>query len=143
MDRCLAATGGDRIEVHDLQHYSRVSKYLVGARRAMKGLADPIEPSSIDVSGHDLVVIGSPVWGGRPSPAINTAIQALTGCEGKKSALFVTCGGTPGESLSLMQKAVEGRGMIVTASASFNRRELRHKGKVKDLIQRIQSAGEG
>lgn len=60
-DRCLAATGGDRIEVCDLQDYGRISKYLIGARRAMKGLADPIEPSSIDVSDYDRVVIGSSV----------------------------------------------------------------------------------
>jgi flavodoxin len=100
VDRCLAATGGDRIEVHDLQNYSRISKYLVGARRAMKGLADPIEPSSIDASDYGLVVIGSPVWGGRPTPGINAAIQVLTGCEGKKGTLFVTCGGSPGERAS-------------------------------------------
>jgi len=94
VDRCHAATGGDRIEVEDLQHYSRISKYLVGAGRAAKGLADPIEPPEIDVSGCDLLVIGSPVWSGKPTPAINAAIQALKGCEGKNSILFVTCGGS-------------------------------------------------
>lgn len=141
VDRCLAATGGDRIEVQDLQHYNRISKYLVGGRRAMKGLLDPIEPSIIDVSNYDLIVIGSPVWGGRPTPAINAAIQGLKGCEGKKSVLFVTCGGSPGECLSLVKKALEGRGVSITASVSFTRKELRDAGRVNNLIGQIKTAG--
>ena len=80
--------------MHDLQHYSRISKYLVGAGRAARRLSDPINPPEIDVSWCDLVVIGSPVWSGKPTPAINAAIQALKGCEGKNSILFVTCGGS-------------------------------------------------
>ena len=138
-DRCLTATGGDRIEVHDLQHYNMITKFLVGGRRAMKGLLDPIEPSTIDASKYDLVVIGSPVWGGKPTPAINAAIQALKGCEGKKSVLFVTCGGSPGESLSLMKRALEGRGVTIGASVSFNRKELGDDGRVNDLIRQIKS----
>ncbi len=140
-ERCLAGTSGKRIEVQDLQHYNRITKYLVGGRRAMKGLLDPIEPSTIDVSNCDLVVIGSPVWGGKPTPAINAAIQALKGCEGKKTVLFVTCGGEPGESLSIMKNALEGKGLTITASASFTRKELRNQDKISDLIGRIQAAG--
>jgi flavodoxin len=143
VDRCLAATGGDRIEVHDLQHYSRISKYLVGAGRAAKGLSDPIEPAEIDVSGCDLLVIGSPVWSGKPTPAINAAIRALKGCEGKKSTLFVTCGGSARDALTLMKTALEGRGVNVAASVPFTRKDLRDEGKVKDLIKQIQAAGSG
>jgi len=138
-DRCRAATGGDRIEIQDLQHYNKITKFLVGGRRAGKGLLDPIEPSTIDASKYDLMVIGSPVWGGKPTPAINAAIQALKGCEGKKAILFVTCGGSPGESLALMTKALEGRGVTVTASASFSRKELRDDSKVNALIQRVKA----
>jgi flavodoxin len=141
VDRCLAATGGDRIEVHDLQHYNRISKYLVGGRRAAKGVLDPIEPAAINVSNYDLMVIGSPVWGGRPTPAINAVIQALRGCEGKKSVLFVTCAGSPGECLPLVRKALEGRGVSISASVAFTRRDLRDAGRVNDLIKQIQTAG--
>jgi len=116
-----------------------ITKFLVGGRRAGKGLSDPIEPSTIDASKYDLVVIGSPVWGGKPTPAINAAIQALKGCEGKKSVLFVTCGGSPGESLALMKRALEGRGVTIAASVSFNRKELSDEGRVNDLIRQIKS----
>ena len=129
VDRCCAATGGDRIEVQDLQHYSRISKYLVGAGRAAKGLSDPIEPAEIDVSGCDLLVIGSPVWSGKPTPAINAAIQALKGCEGKNSILFVTCGGSARDALTLMKTALEGRGMSVAASVEFTRKISATRGR--------------
>jgi NAD(P)H-dependent FMN reductase len=139
-DRCRAATGGDRVGVKDLQHYNRITKFLVGGRRAGKGLLDPIEPATIDVAKHDLVVVGSPVWAGKPTPAVNAAIQALKGCEGKKAVLFVTCGGSPGESLALMQKALEARGITVRASASFSRKELHDEGKLNGLVQQIKAA---
>jgi hypothetical protein len=50
----------------------------------MKEELDPIEPETIDVSVSDLVVIGTPVWAFKATPAINAAIAALKGCDGKK-----------------------------------------------------------
>ncbi len=140
-DRCIATTGGDRIEVQDLAHYNRISKYIVGGRRAMKGLMDPIEPSAIDVSGFDVIVIGSPVWAGRPTPAINAAIEALKGCEGKKGVVFVTCGGSAGESTGLMKKALEEKKVQVAGTTSFTKSELHDEGKVRNLIDLIMKIG--
>ena len=45
----------------------------------MKEECDPIEPAAIDVSGSDLIVIGTPVWAFKATPAINGAIAALIG----------------------------------------------------------------
>jgi hypothetical protein len=42
-----------------------------------------------------------------------------------------------------MQKALEERGVTVTASVSFTRKDLRDENKVNDLIQRIQNTGAG
>jgi hypothetical protein len=39
-----------------------------------------IEPESIDISGFDLVVFGSPVWAFKPTPVIHAAIEGLKGC---------------------------------------------------------------
>ena len=139
--RCIAATGGETIEVHDLQHYNRVSKYIVGGRRAMKGLLDPIEPSVIDVSGYDMIVIGSPVWAGRPTPAINAAIDAMKGCEGKKCVIFVTCGGTPGESTTLMKKVLEEKKVEVVGTMVFAKKDLHDEVKLKGLVDLIMKAG--
>jgi flavodoxin len=139
--RCTAATGGETIEVHDLQHYNRISKYIVGGRRAMKGLMDPIEPSVIDVSGYDVIVIGSPVWAGRPTPAINAAIDAMKGCDGKKGVIFVTCVGSAGESTMLMKKALEEKKVQVVGTTAFTKKDLHAEGKIKGLIDLIMKTG--
>lgn len=102
---------------------------------------DPIEPSIIDVSGYDLIVIGSPVWGGRPTPAINTALNVMKGCEGKKGIVYVTCGAMPGDSINLIKKALEQKKMLVVGSMAFARKDLRDEGKLNSLIDLIKAAG--
>lgn len=89
-----ACGGGDLVEVKTVKPYSALTAYSMGCYRAMRGgESDPIEPSVIDVSTSDLIVIGTPVWAFRAPPAINAAVEALSGCEGKSVILFATCGG--------------------------------------------------
>ena len=47
----------------------------------------------------------------------------------------------PRDALTLMKTALEGRGVSTMASVEFTRKDLRHEGKVKDLIEQIQAAG--
>src|SRR5271157_3554973 len=94
--------GGDLIEVTLKQNYSTLTAYTLGCYRAMKEECDPIEPETIDVSASDLIVIGTPVWAFKATPAINAAIAALKGCEGKKAVIFATCGGSAKDTLSIL-----------------------------------------
>ncbi len=58
-----ACGGGDLVEVKTVKPYSALTAYSMGCYRAMRGgESDPIEPSVIDVSTSDLIVIGTPVW---------------------------------------------------------------------------------
>ncbi len=107
----------------------------------MKGLLDPIEPSVIDVSGHDVIVIGSPVWAGRPTPAINAAIDAMKGTDGKKSVIFVTCGGSAGDSTVLMKKALEEKKAQIMGTMTFTKKDLNDEEKVSALIDLIRKTG--
>ncbi len=45
-----AACGGNLIEVKSKEYSSRLTAYTIGCYRAMKGMCDPIEPETIDVS---------------------------------------------------------------------------------------------
>ena len=117
-------TGAALIPVRDLANYSRIGRYLVGARKARAGEKSDIEPARIDVSAYDLVVVGSPVWAWRPTPGANAAIAALTGCEGKRGIVFATSGGKPGDTLAILKKALEDRKVRVEESFHFAKREL-------------------
>jgi flavodoxin len=131
------ATGAVLIPVRDTAGYNRITMYLLGAPRAMTGEKAAIEPPRIDVSGYDLVVVGSPVWAFRPTPGANAAIAALTGCEGKKGMVFATSGGKPGETLPILRHALEERKIRVEGSFHFSRRELGDGRKLREFIDAV------
>jgi NADPH-dependent FMN reductase len=140
MDQVASAAGGDKIEVKDLENYGRIMKYIRGGRRARQGLLDPIDPSEIDVTKYNAVVIGSPVWAGMPTPAINSAIKSLKGAEGKKAIIVVTCGGNPGQSTEMIQKALEAKKMTISGSMVFTVKDLRDQERVNSLIELVKKA---
>lgn len=135
--------GGDLIEVKLKQNYSSITAYTLGCYRAMKEECDQIEPETIDISTSDLVVIGTPVWAFKATPAINAAIAALKGCDGKKAVIFATCGSSAKETLPILKKALEAKGVTVVGQFVLTRKEIGEEQKVKALIDRVNSAKNG
>ncbi|HOT02923.1 MAG TPA: flavodoxin [Methanolinea sp.] len=141
-ERLRAACGGDCIEIVPRQRYSVLSAYTLGCMRARNRECDPIDPEVIDVSGYDLIVIGTPVWAFRATPAINAAIAALKGAEGKNALVFATCGGKPGETIPLVREALEGKGARVIGEKVFMKGEVEDQKKIDDLARMVREAGE-
>jgi len=129
--------GGDLIEVKSKENYSALTAYTLGCYRAMKEECDPIEPETIDVSASDLVVIGTPVWAFKATPAINAAIAALKGCDGKKAVIFATCGRSAKDTLPILKKALEAKGVTVAAQFLFNKKEIEEGQKIKVIIDSV------
>jgi flavorubredoxin len=130
-------TGSVLIPVHDQAHYNAITRYLVGARLAQKNEKARIDPSVIDVSSYEGVVVGSPVWAWHPTPAANAAIDALKGCEGKPGIVFATSGGMPGDTVEMMKTALAGKGADVRAMFHFSRKEIVDQKKIGDLVSAI------
>jgi flavodoxin len=135
-----SACDGDLIEVKPRKDYNALTVYMIGGYRATKGELDPIEPKKIDVAGYDLIVIGTPVWGWKPTPAINAAIAALKGCEGKKAVIFATCGREAGETIAIMRKALEGKGVKVVGDMVFGKKDVQDGKKINELIVMVNAA---
>jgi DNA-binding transcriptional ArsR family regulator len=131
------ACGCDLVEVRTLKEYSTFTAYTTGCLRSRKEACDPIIPEVIDVSSYDLLIIGTPVWAWKPAPAINTAINALKGCEGKTAIVFVTSCGQPGEALRILKRALVSRGVEVTAEISLTKEDTENRN---ELIRQIVSA---
>ena len=138
-EQVSAACGGKLIEVKSKKYSSRIAAYTIGCYRAMKGMSDPIEPAAIDVSADDLIVIGTPVWAGRATPAINAAVAALSGCTGKKAVIFATCGGNERETLPILKKALEARGVTIAGEFVFNRAGVKDPAQIGAMLTRITS----
>lgn len=140
-ERVQAACGGRTIEVQPKEQYSKLTAYTIGCYRAVKGTGDAVEPAVIDVSADDVIVIGTPVWAGRATPPVNGAVAALTGCSGKPAVIFATCGIKEGETLTILKKALEAKGMKVAGEFVFTRPDIADTGRVNALIAAIQAAG--
>jgi DNA-binding transcriptional ArsR family regulator/flavodoxin len=131
------ASGCDLIEVKTKNPYSSFSVYTAGVLHSRKGACDPIEPEVIDVSGYDFLIIGTPVWAWKPSPAINAAVRALKGCEGKMAVIFTTCSTQPGEALPLLSKALSDRGVRVMAEISLDAKDTKNPDAGGELLRQI------
>ncbi len=135
-----AACGGKLIEVISKEYSSRITAYTIGCFRAMKGMSDPIEPAVIDIASDDLIVIGTPVWAGRATPAINAAVAALQGCTGKSAVIFATCGGKERETLPVLKKALEARGVTVVGEFVFDKNGMKDPDRINAMISAIKTA---
>lgn len=129
-----SACDGKLVEIADKTGYNRVTGFLLRCKMAMAEEKALIEPASIDVSGYDQLVFGSPVWAFKPTPAIHAAIDALKGCEGKKATAFCTHGGKPGQTAELFQKWIEARGMRCVGNGNIPQKEIENEKTTKDLI---------
>jgi len=139
-EKIQKSCGGDLVEVKSKENYSSITAYTLGCYRAMKEECDPIEPEIIDVSASDLIVIGTPVWAFKATPAINAAIAALKGCDGKKSVIFATCGSSAKDTLPILKKALEAKGVAVVGQYILTRKEIGESQKITGLIDSVNAA---
>jgi DNA-binding transcriptional ArsR family regulator/flavodoxin len=131
------ASGCDLIEVRTKKPYSALTAYTTGILHSRKGACDPIEPAGIDVSDYDFLIIGTPVWAGRATPAINAAVRALRGCEGKMAVVFSTYSCEPGDALPVLARALADRGVRVMAEISLDAKDTKDPDAGGELLRQI------
>ena len=87
-----AEIGADVEEVVDMKKRSGPLGYLNGGSDARRGKETEIAPTTKSLSNYDIIIVGTPVWAGRPSPAVLTYLKK-NDLSGKKVAIFFTQGG--------------------------------------------------
>jgi len=87
-----AEVGADIEEVIDLKKRSGAFGFLSGGSDARRGKETKIAPTTKSPASYDLIIVGTPVWAGRPSPAIRTYLKK-NDLSGKKVAVFFAQGG--------------------------------------------------
>ena len=70
--------------------------YLTGGFAAITNRGREIKPIEVDLKQYERIFVGSPVWGSRPAPAINSFIYQ-TNFEGRSIIPFFTMGGDNSE----------------------------------------------
>ena len=66
--------------------------YLTGSFAALTNRGSKIRPVDVDLKQIDTILIGSPIWASRPTPAVNSFIYR-TNFEGRNIIPFFTLGG--------------------------------------------------
>jgi flavodoxin len=87
-----AEVGADIEEVIDQKKRRGILGYLSGGKDAKQGKETEIAPTQKSPAEYDLMIVGTPVWAGRPTPAITTYLKKNS-LSGKKVAVFFTQGG--------------------------------------------------
>lgn len=87
-----AEVGADVEEVIDLKKRSGIIGFLKSGRDARGGKITKIAPTTKSPVNYDLIILGTPIWAGRQSPAITTYLKE-NDLSGKKVAFFFAQGG--------------------------------------------------
>jgi len=130
----------DIIEIEDLKSRSGALNYVSASMDAVREIKTHIRPESLNLEKYGLVYVGTPVWAGKPSPAIITAIDRYN-FQGKDVILFATFGGSRGNStIKRMEEKIEARGsriinsfLIKTSGKKMN--EIREE--IKSIIEEM------
>ena len=100
----------DIVEIEDLKKRSGPLNYINASMDAMRENKTNIKPPTVDLNDYGLVYIGTPVWAGKPAPAIITLIDKCD-FQGKDVILFATLGGSGGrKTIERMKEKIEVRG---------------------------------
>jgi len=104
------------VDIVEIEAVKQPGFFGAGAA-AIKEKELPIKNTGFDLKPYDTLIVGSPIWGGRPSPFLKTFFKCAKNVKGKKVACFV---GGKGESGShtlaqdIMRKNLEAVGMNVS-----------------------------
>jgi len=130
--------GAEEEEIKDVKKRSGFLGYVGAGIDALFSKPTQIAPLAHNVADFDLIVIGTPVWAGRMTPAVRTFLQRSE-LRGKKVALFCTTGGIGVEgTIKGMVKLIPGAEYL--GSLSFTAAELLSKERVDEKISKWVSA---
>ena len=96
-----------RIETLDSKKRKGFSLFLWGGGQVFFGKKPPLKPLSVDINAYDLIVLGTPVWAGSPTPAI-VSFLSKNSITGKKIALFCCHAGGMGKALEKLKAMLNG-----------------------------------
>jgi flavodoxin len=119
-------------------------------KRLAEAIAEVLEAPIFDISAapdpsvadeFDLLAIGTPVMGMRPTPEVHSFVKRIPECEGKKAILFCTYAIRKGGTLNVLEKELAEKGYVTIVSVS--KRGLKpSKADFSDVLDEITKAVE-
>ena len=113
--------GGDLLKIDTAAPYSGNYDDVVeqGQREVERGYEPELKPVSADISGYDVVAVGTPTWWYTMAPAVRTFLHH-SDFTGKTVVPFMTNGGWPGHVIKDMKKACHGAEFACEMQVKFD-----------------------
>jgi len=110
--------------------------FLSGGFRALTNRGSKINPVDVDLKQYERIFIGSPTWGSRPAPAVNSFIYQ-TNFEGRSVVPFFTMGGDNAEGAlaNITAKIEKSQGKVVGSFAITS-----YRASNEEIITRAKEA---
>ena len=109
-----------------------------GVLQVFMGKKPDLKPYSFDPEAYEIIILGTPVWAGRPTPAMHSFLSK-TKISGKKLALFICHRGGKGDAMNKF-KALLDNNTIVSEIDFFEparKNPEEQKQQIKDWAKNI------
>lgn len=107
----------DLAEIKDVRRPGKLKAYTAGCLASRGGKVWPIQPLSLDWEAYDRLILLSPVWAGRPTPAVNALLEQLP--SGKSVSVKMVSGGGQSGCKSRMEAALQAKGCTLESFEDF------------------------
>jgi flavodoxin len=127
-EQIRSATGGDMVELEPVDAYPK--NYQATVNRAKPELASgycpPLKNEIRNLGTYDVILLGSPCWGGSIAPPVRTFLSEYD-LSGKTLAIFMTHGGSglgraPADIKTLAPRAILADGLAVSGRRAHDAR---------------------
>ena len=100
-----------RLEVAKERKSHGFGKYLWGGRQVVMKSKPALKPMDKNPADYDVLYLGTPVWAYTFSPAMRSFFSAVK-LDGKKIALFCSCGGDRRKTFEHMRARLQGNEIL-------------------------------
>ena len=116
-----AATGADLIKLETLIPYPKDYQTTVdqGQEEVERGCQPELKPLDVEVSGYDVIAVGTPTWWYTMAPAVLTFLSSQH-WTGKTVIPFMTNGGWPGHVIKDMSRLCKGAQVLHSLEVRFD-----------------------
>jgi flavodoxin len=130
-ERISEKLGAEIEEIIDLKNRRGALGFIIAGYDATRGKDTMIAKPQKSPKDFDLIIIGTPVWNGRPTPAVRTYLKN-SDLNRKKVAVFCTNEGRDGEKAIARLKALLPNDVCV--SSMVMTRPLKNKVETQEKI---------
>lgn len=113
--------------------------FFIQCNRAFQGRRATLPDINFDLSDHDLLCLGTPVWAFAPTPAINTFLDKIQNLDGRYAMVFTTSGSGAGvkRCADTIIRHLKEKGASKTSSFNIPQAKINNINFIEQEIKKV------